>query len=273
MTDLKKDRFLIIGAGNMGMSFVTALLRNKYSANKIIILENKPSKKLLKIKKEKKLTVIKNIKYLKKYQKPNIALLSVKPNQLNSVFDGDLIDFLKSSLIISIIAGKKLSILKKVTKNNLGTVRAMTNTPVSVGMGTSILFFDKKTPSILKKKAYQFLGLVGQVSEVKKESLIDPFTAIFGSGPAYIYYFIETLSKIAKKHGLENSNNMVLQLFLGSLLLMLNENESPESLRQKVTSKGGTTEAAMLSLTKSDKFNKILLEAINKAKKKSKELN
>ena len=114
---------------------------------------------------------------------------------------------------------------------------------------------------------------MGQVIEVNKESQIDTFTAIFGSGPAYIYFFIETLSKIASKNGFKQSNEMIIHLFLGSILLMIDKGEHPAILREKVTSKRGTTDAAIRSLTSSDKFYKILNRAINQARERSKKLN
>ena len=130
-----------------------------------------------------------------------------------------------------------------------------------------------RAPITTFKLSKQFLGLVGQVVEVDRESQIDAFTAIFGSGPAYIYFFIETLSKIALKNGFKISDQMVIHLFLGSILLMVDKKEHPKILRQKVTSKGGTTDAAIKSLVSSNKFFKILNEAINKAKNRSRKLN
>ena len=88
----------------------------------------------------------------------------------------------------------------------------MTNTPISVGMGSSVVYFDQKTSPKAKKLSKQFLSLVGQVIEVNKESQIDTFTAIFGSGPAYVYFFIETLSKIASKNGFKQSDEMIIHL-------------------------------------------------------------
>ena len=273
MTSLKKDKILIIGAGNMGISFLKALINNNISSKNIAVIEKYPSKELKKIKKDKKIVVVDNISFFNENYKPNLVLLAVKPNQFEQLFDEKVKSFLKSALIISIIAGKKLSLLKKITGNKLKTVRAMTNTPISVGMGISVVFFDKGTSSSSKRKSKFFLKLVGLVNEVKKETLIDSFTAIFGSGPAYIYYFIEVITKIAKKNGHENADFMTIQLFLGSLLLMLDEKESPMSLRKKVTSKGGTTQAAIRELEESDQFMKLMNKAISKATTRSKELN
>ncbi len=264
---------LIIGAGNMGISFIISLIKNKFSSKKIIVLEPKPSKNILILNKKKKIVLIKNEESLNNLATPNIVLLAVKPNQVDNLFSLNLVKLIKRAVIISIIAGKKTSTLRKLSNKNLNVVRSMTNTPISVGMGSSVVYFDKKTSSKAKKLSKQFLSLVGQVIEVNKESQIDTFTAIFGSGPAYVYFFIETLSKIALKNGFKKSDQMIIHLFLGSLLLMIDNGEHPATLRKKVTSKGGTTDAAIKSLIYSEKFYKILDEAINNAKKRSKQLS
>ncbi len=273
MAEIHNKTILIIGAGNMGISFIFSLIKNKFSSKKIIVLEPNPAKNVLNLKKEKKIVLIKNEEELSNVVQPDLVLLAVKPNQIDNLFSLNLTNLIKRSVIISIIAGKKTLTLRKLSNQNLNIVRSMTNTPISVGMGSSVVYFDQKTSPKAKKLSKQFLSLVGQVIEVNKESQIDTFTAIFGSGPAYIYFFIETLIKIASKNGFKKSDQMIIQLFLGSMLLMLDKREHPKTLRKKVTSKGGTTDAAIKSLISSDRFFKILNEAINKAKVQSKNLN
>ena len=273
MVSLKNNKFLILGAGNMGISFIKALLQNKISASKIFILEKRISPELKKIKLKKKIKILKKVSKLPKNFRPNIVLLAVKPNQLDSAINEELINIISDSLIISIIAGKKIRELKKLTRNKNNTVRAMTNTPVSLGMGTSILFCDKKINKNDKDLAKEFLALVGQVNEARNESIIDTFTAIYGSGPAYIFLMIEILIKISSKAGLKNSENMVIQTFLGSLLLLMSEKHDAAMLRKKVTSKGGTTQAALSILNSNKGLPDLLSRAINKARKRSIDLS
>ena len=273
MVSLKNNRFLILGAGNMGISFVKALIQNDISASKIFILEKRISSELKKIKLGKRIKILKEVSKLPKNFRPNIVLLAVKPNQLDSAINEELINIISDSLIISIIAGKKIRELKKLTRNKNNTVRAMTNTPVSLGMGTSIIYFDKGINKQYKNLAREFLALVGQVNEAKNESAIDSFTAIYGSGPAYIYLMIESLIKISSKAGHKNSENMVIQTFLGSLLLLMSSNRNAKTLRENVTSKGGTTQAALSILNSRNGLSKLLSRAINKARKRSIELS
>ena len=273
MRSLKNNKFLILGAGNMGISFIKALLRNKISASKIFVLEKRISPELKKIKLRNKIIVRKEASKLSQRFRPDIVLLAVKPNQLDSAIDEDLVSIISNSLVISIIAGKKNRELKKITRNKNNTVRAMTNTPVSLGMGTSIVYFDKGIKRKYKNLTREFLALVGQVNEAKNESIIDTFTAIYGSGPAYIFLMIESLVRISSKAGLQNSQNMVIQTFLGSLLLLLSGKHDAKTLRKNVTSKGGTTQAALSILNSSNGLHKLLSKAVEKAKKRSKELS
>ena len=273
MINLKKQKFLIIGAGNMGYAVLNSLIENKISSKNILIIEKKITPKLKKLKSKHNLKIIKNVRLLKYKFVPSISLISVKPNQLNAAVDSSLEKFLSNSLIVSIVAGKKISDLKKIFTLNKGIVRAMTNTPASVNMGTTLICFDKTIKSDQKKIVRNFLSLLGQINETKNEKVIDDFTAIFGSGPAYIFLFIETLIKIADKSGFKNSKNMVLQTFLGSLLLLLNKKDSPTHLKKSVTSKGGTTEAALKILENKNGLSTLISKAIDKAKKRSRELS
>ena len=266
---LKKDTILIVGAGNMGFAFISALLDNKISPKQINIIEKKPTLKLKKISKAKKINLFKSIDELNIKTKISITLIAIKPNQLDSLFTQEFNSKTKNSILISIVAGKTMGTLKKLSGNNKDIARAMTNTPVTVGFGTSIIYFSKTTTKTNKNKATHLLNLVGQVDEIKNEKHIDTFTALFGSGPAYLYLLIEIWTDLAKKYGLKNSEEMVIQTMLGSLLLLLKTQDSPKSLRAGVTSKGGTTEAALAEFTKNNILQKLFKTAVSKAIKRA----
>ena len=266
---LKKDTILIVGAGNMGFAFILALLDNKISPKQINIIEKKPTLKLKKISKAKKINLFKSIDELNIKTKISITLIAIKPNQLDSLFTQEFNSKTKNSILISIVAGKTMGTLKKLSGNNKDIARAMTNTPVTVGFGTSIIYFSKTTTKTNKNKATHLLNLVGQVDEIKNEKHIDTFTALFGSGPAYLYLLIEIWTDLAKKYGLKNSEEMVIQTMLGSLLLLLKTQDSPKSLRTGVTSKGGTTEAALAEFTKNNNLQKLFKTAVSKAIKRA----
>lgn len=271
--NIKNDNILVIGAGNMGFAFISALIENKMNPKQIYVLEKNPNLRLKKFQKLKKIKIFKSIAKLEENIKISITLLAIKPNQLSGLFSDELNYKIKNSLVISIVAGKTLATLKKLSNDNKNIARAMTNTPAAVGWGTSIIYFAKTTSNLYRKKAMQLMNLIGQVDEVKKENSINAFTGLFGSGPAYLYLLIEIWSNYAKKIGFKHAEEMTVQTILGSILLLLNTQEKPESLRKRVTSKGGTTEAALEELNNNQKFRKLFEKAISKAIKKSSALS
>ena len=267
--NIKKDNILIVGAGNMGLAFLSALLDNKVNPKKIFILENNPSQKLKKINKTKKFNLINSIYKIDIKTKIGITLLAIKPNHVIDIFNEQFNDLTKKSVIISIVAGKTTATLKKLSNNNKNIARAMTNTPVTVGWGTSVAYFTKTTTKTNKIKVLSLLDLVGQVDEVKSEKYINSFTGLFGSGPAYLFLLLEIWTNLAKKQGFKHGEDMVVQTMLGSLLLLLKTQETPKSLRAGVTSKGGTTEAALLEFNKDNKLQKLFQVAVMQAIKKA----
>tara|TARA_B110000259_G_C14034253_1_gene408442 strand:+ start:3969 stop:4793 length:825 start_codon:yes stop_codon:yes gene_type:complete len=270
---LQKDNILIVGAGNMGFAFITALLDTKVAAKQISVLENNPSQELKKLTKLKKLNLISSIAMLDIKKKISIVLLAIKPNQVNNIFTDDFNIRINKSLLISIVAGKTMASLKKLSNGNINIARAMTNTPVTVGWGTSIVYFSKNFSARNKQKVIHLFDLVGQVEEVKNEKYINTFTALFGSGPAYLYLFLETWSEVAKKNGFKFGEEMAVQTMLGSLLLLLKTQDDPKILRNKVTSKGGTTEAGLEVFLKNKVFSKLFTAAVSKATKRAVDLS
>ena len=273
IVSLKKEKFLIFGAGNMGISVIKSLLSNKISPRNILIVEKRISPELKKLKLQNNLIIKKKINYESERYEPTITLLAVKPDQLQSSIDNDFERLTKKSIVVSIIAGKKISYLKKIFPKSIGIARAMTNTPVSLNMGTSIICFENKVSRKKRNIVINFMSLFGQVNETKSEKLIDNFTAIYGSGPAYVYLFVDSLIKISNKLGFKNSKNMTLQTLLGSVLLMLSSKHEPEELKRKVKSRGGTTEAALSILESSEGMQNLLERAIKKAAKRSVDLS
>ena len=272
-SSLNKEKFLIIGAGNMGIAVIKSLFNHRIPSKKIVVIEKNQSSELKKLKRSNNFEIKNSIDKINNLYQPTITLIAVKPNQLKTLNGLDKDNRLGNSIIVSVVAGKKIKDLNKVFKKTLGIVRAMTNTPVSVNMGTTIVYFERKIKTKQKKPIFDFMSLLGQVSETKKEDLIDDFTAIFGSGPAYIYLFINSLIEIANKSGFKNSDSMVLQTFLGSILLLLSGQKKPSDLQKKVTSKGGTTEAALSILASNKGLKSLLTRAVNKATKRSRELS
>jgi len=150
----------------------------------------------------------------------------------------------------------------------------MPNTPALIGEGMSALYANAKTSAKQKKTAGELLQAAGKIIWVKDESLMDVVTAISGSGPAYVFLFLQSLIEAGISHGLPKdiSNQLGVQTLLGSAKLLEALQEPIEKLRLDVTSKGGTTEAALSVLMKKGGLKDLIDDAVGKAVKRAKEL-
>jgi pyrroline-5-carboxylate reductase len=144
----------------------------------------------------------------------------------------------------------------------LGTervVRAMPNTPALVGQGMTGLFAREAVDASGRKRVEQVLGATGELLWVAAEEALDAVTAISGSGPAYVFYFIEALTEVGIELGLtpEQAHQLAVGTFSGATALAASASEPPAVLRERVTSKGGTTYAAITSMENADVAGKI----------------
>ena len=152
----------------------------------------------------------------------------------------------------------------------------MPNLAASVGSGITALYANESTDKLFKTIAGKIFSGVGEIIWVDNEDIMDVITATSGSGPAYYFFLTECLSFVAQEMGLNpiDADKLSRQVAIGSSDIMKASNDSLSNLREKVTSKGGTTEAALEVLMSPDKeFFNIFRRAVNKAYKKSKELS
>lgn len=177
--------------------------------------------------------------------KPDAVVFAVKPQALPDVI-GDYRAF--DALIVSIAAGKPISFFEKRLDANARIVRSMPNTPASVGKGITVACANKNVGAREKEMAAALLGAVGDVLWVEKEELLNPVTALSGSGPAYVFLLIETLAKAGVHIGLDPAlaEKLARRTVIGSAALAEESADVPASkLRENVTSPGGTTQAAL----------------------------
>lgn len=202
----------------------------------------------------------------------DVVLLAVKPQQLHAVAK-NLSASLRGQLVISIAAGIRTTDLTRWLDGHDRIVRAMPNTPALIRSGVSGLFAAAAVKQSDRDSAQDILGAVGGVVWVKSESDIDAVTAISGSGPAYVFYFIEALEQAAVELGLNDgqAHELAVQTFAGAAKLAAGSSESASVLRARVTSKAGTTEAALKNMEANDIRNKIV-EAVRAAARRSSEL-
>lgn len=173
-------------------------------------------------------------------------VLAVKPQDMRAAV-APLAGKLGNRLVISIAAGIRLRDLARWLGGHAKLVRCMPNTPALIGAGISGLYAPAGISAAEKRRAERILKAVGAVVWVPEESLLDPVTAVSASGPAYVFWFIEQLAQSGEALGLapQAAMKLALQTVLGAAMLAARSKESPAALRQRVTSKGGTTAAAL----------------------------
>ena len=207
----------------------------------------------------------------------DLLLFAVKPQVINEVCKSVLENLkqTKNFSIISILAGTKVKTYESFFDNS-PVIRAMPNLAVSEGSGLTALYSSSNASKPFTDNASRIFSEVGEIMWVDNEDMMDVITATSGSGPAYYFFLTECLSLIAQDMGLspENADKLSRQVAIGSSDIMKSSKDSVSSLREKVTSKGGTTEAALNVLMSNDKeFYNIFKKAIEKAYKRGGELS
>jgi pyrroline-5-carboxylate reductase len=178
-----------------------------------------------------------------------LIVLAVKPQSLPEAAAA-LASRLAGHLVISIAAGVRVADLARWLGGHAQIVRAMPNTPALVQAGIAGLFAPPAVNQDARSRAEAVLRAVGGVVWVEDEPQLDAVTAVSGSGPAYVFYFLESLERAAVAQGLapDTARQLALQTFFGAAKLALESGEEPTVLRQRVTSKGGTTERGIAAL-------------------------
>ena len=199
-------------------------------------------------------------------------VLAVKPQQMRETAR-ELRARLASQLVVTIAAGIRLADLGRWLGGYHRLVRVMPNTPALVGAGMSALYAPAGVSAEEKSRAEAILNAVGTTVWVEKEDLLDAVTAVSGSGPAYVFYFIEALEQAAQDLGLpaETARRIAMETFSGAARLALESREPVATLRQRVTSKGGTTERALQSMD-TDRLKEAIVRAVRAAAERSREL-
>lgn len=258
-----------VGGGNMASALIGGLLQQGYPSTQIHVVEINPENRD-KIKHQ--FGVITGAELAAGVINRDIIILAVKPQQLHAVAE-QLSPLLAGQLVISIAAGIRTSDLSRWLGSYDYIVRAMPNTPSLIRAGVTGLYALPTVTSQQKENATSILSAVGSVLWVEQETLLDVVTAISGSGPAYVFYFIEAMLQGGVELGLsmEQARQLTLQTFLGAVQLASQSEEDVRILRSRVTSKGGTTEQALLKMEQDDIKNAIV-RAIHVAFKRAQQM-
>ena len=263
-----------IGGGNMANALVSGLLAQYCPTSQLHIVEVSDHLRQAWLERGMSSSAVPDA-HLRNHQ---VWIFAVKPQQMKEVVLQCKPWMTPDTLVISIAAGISISSLANwlgsphAPFNNI--VRCMPNTPALVGAGVTGL----AAPSILstqnKMRATNLLAAVGQTVWVKDDSAIDAVTALSGSGPAYVFLFLEALIKGGEALGLttDQAKELAMATLVGATKLATDSHETPSILRERVTSKGGTT-AAALSVFQESNFVEIITRAMNAADRRAAELS
>ena len=261
-------KVLLVGCGKMGGAILEGWLSHGHAASGVVVAEPVGA-----IRPEKPgLRVVASSSEVS--ETPDTIVLAVKPQLMDSVLP-DLKRFAdQGAVFLSIAAGKTLHYFTHHLGAHAKVVRSMPNTPAAVRQGISVATAAPGVSEAEKKRCHEVLEAVGQVLWVEDEALMDPVTALSGSGPAYVFLLVEAMAAAGAKLGL--SAEMAMQLaratVAGSGELLRQSAEPAAQLRVNVTSPGGTTAAALKVLMADDGIQQVFDKALAAASHRSREL-
>jgi pyrroline-5-carboxylate reductase len=262
-------KIAFLGGGNMAQALIGGLVETGFDPRDISVVELSPgARERLSARYPVHVTTAPDAKA----GAADTLVLAVKPQDMKAAL-ASVAASVRGKLVVSIAAGINLDTLSRWLGGHRNLVRCMPNTPALIGAGIAGLYALPEVSAADRKNAETILAAVGEVVWLPEERLLDPVTAVSGSGPAYVFWFIEQLAASAEKLGIsrESSMKLALHTVLGAAKLAAASETPPAELRRNVTSKGGTTEAA-LRVFDEEKLAERLLRAIEAASRRGAEL-
>jgi pyrroline-5-carboxylate reductase len=260
---------VLVGAGKMGGAMLDGWIARGLAPKRIEIIEPQPGKAV-------KALTRRGLKLNPKGKATAAAVIviAVKPQTAPDAVPPLAPYVGKSTLVLSIMAGRTIGFLEKSLPPGTAIVRAMPNTPAAIGRGISVAVANAKVSARQRKQASDLLAAIGKVEWAGDEALIDAVTALSGSGPAYVFLLAEAMTKAGIAAGLpaELAARLARETVAGSGELLHRSALDAATLRQNVTSPGGTTAAALEVLMGPGGFDELLTKAIAAATRRSREL-
>jgi len=267
MKDIAARGLVLLGCGKMGSALLQGWLDSGLAAGSVWVLDPKPSDWLAAL---PGLNLNRELP-----ERPAVVLIAVKPQMMTAALPvlrplGD-----GGALFMSVAAGTPIAAYEAALGAKTPIIRAMPNTPAAIGKGITALFGNEQTDENHMVMAERLLAAVGQTVRLTTEDQMDAVTAVSGSGPAYVFHLIETLSAAGVAQGLPDDLAMQLAkaTVAGAGALAAKADEDPAQLRINVTSPAGTTAAALAVLMDSETgFPPLLKKAVAAAAQRGREL-
>jgi pyrroline-5-carboxylate reductase len=261
-------RLAILGAGVMGETLLSGLLRSGWSADQLVATDRRIERQLELVDRYG-ITMVENDQAV---AEADTVILVVKPQDMADLLD-EIRDSLKpDTLVISLAAGVDTASIEARLPDGIAVVRVMPNTPAQVDEGMAAISAGSHSDEQHLERVTEILSATGRVVTVP-ERYQDAVTAISGSGPAYLFFVVEAMIEAGVHLGLPRdiATQLVVQTMLGSAKLLRETGEHPTVLRERVTSPGGTTAAAVRQL-EDHKVRAAFIGAMEAARDRSREL-
>lgn len=262
-------RLALLGGGRMGEALIGGLIASGWSPAAVAVVEPSGERRAALTAEFPGVLVVETAAAAA--GGAQVVLVAVKPNDVGAALGAAAAVIDPAAVVLSIAAGVRIAQLESLVPGN-PVVRAMPNTPALVGRGAAAIAPGAHATDAHLAAAEEILGSVGTVVRVPEE-MLDVVTGLSGSGPAYVFYLAEAMVEAGRAHGLADDvvDTLVSETLAGAAALLAAGNERPEELRAAVTSKGGTTEAALAVLDERE-VRRAVVDAIAAATERSREL-
>lgn len=261
---------VLAGAGKMGGAMLEGWLGAGLPDGAALVLDPAPSEAMAALARAGRIRL-----GAEEGASPEVLVLAIKPQGLDEAAATLRAHAGPETLVISILAGKTLADLRRALPEARAVVRAMPNLPAAIGQGATGAYASPETSAVQKATADRLLACNGVVEWVEDEALIDAVTALSGSGPAYVFHLVEAMAKAGEAAGLEPglAGRLARATVTGAGALLARSDLAAGTLRENVTSKGGTTAAALEVLMGPDGLTPLLTRAVAAAKRRAGELS
>jgi pyrroline-5-carboxylate reductase len=266
-------RVILAGCGNMGYAMLAGWLKSgRLGSAETLVVE--PDEALRRRAAALGASTIAGSSDLPTGLRPELVVLAVKPQIIREVTEAYVRFAGGPTTFLSIAAGTGIATLESILGAATPIVRCMPNTPAAIGKGMMVVYATSRVSDPAKALITGLLQASGEVATIDSEALMDAVTAVSGSGPAYVFHFIECLTEAAEKAGLPvgTAKLLAMQTVFGAASLAAEGREDPAVLRRQVTSPNGTTAAALEVLMGGDRLKTLLAEAVEAARARSVEL-
>ncbi|MCV0395271.1 MAG: pyrroline-5-carboxylate reductase [Rhizobiaceae bacterium] len=266
-------RIILVGCGNMGYAMLKGwLAAGRLDAGDVVVVE--PNADLRARAGELGTVTFETADAIPSGFETDLVLFAIKPQVMNDVVPAYSRFAVRGTSFVSIAAGTTVALLEKLLGANAAILRCMPNTPAAIGKGMMVIFANRNLAEDAKAAIVELLSASGRVAEIEDEALMDAVTAVSGSGPAYVFHFIECLRDAGVRAGLpaDTAGLLAMQTVLGAASLAAESGEEPGRLREQVTSPNGTTAAALEVLMGEGRLGTLLADAVEAARARSVEL-